>query len=95
MAIEVVEKFESRESTTGDSASVELTYIITGTDDDVAAKAALGATAPSTYDDLIRQSRAIEPLGPELWLGRARYGKSESKDTGQSAFIGTFSSGTG
>ncbi len=93
MAIEVIEKFESRESTTGDSASVELIYVITGTDDDVAAKAALGTVAPSTHDGLVRQSRHIEPLGPELWLGRARYGKQEKKETGESAF--SFDTGGG
>jgi len=93
MAIEVLEKFESRESATGDNASVELIYIIKGTDDDIAAKDALGSAAPALYDGLVRQSRHIEPLGNDLWLGRARYGKQEQQETGESAF--SFDTGGG
>jgi len=93
MAVEVLEKFESRISATGENASAELIYIISGTDDDSVAKSALGSEAPGTYDGLNRQSRHVEPLGPELWLGRVRYGKKESKETGQSAF--SFDTGGG
>ena len=37
MAIEVIERVDSRESTTGKRATVDLKYIITGTSDDIAA----------------------------------------------------------
>ncbi|MEX2372484.1 MAG: hypothetical protein WD800_01650, partial [Dehalococcoidia bacterium] len=72
MPIEVEEKFESRESQTGSNAWIERLYLIRGTDDDLAAKAALGDAAPSTYDGLSRQSRHIERIGETLWLGTAR-----------------------
>ena len=45
-AVTVEEAFDSRDSVTGENASVELRYIIRGTDDDVVAKTELGNTAP-------------------------------------------------
>ena len=92
MAIEVIEKIDSRESTTGKSATVDLTYIITGTSDDIAAKAALAATAPSYYDGLVRQSRHITPVGDPTetltWEGTARYAPKETSppSTGESSY---------
>jgi hypothetical protein len=99
MAIEVIEKIDSRESTTGKSATVDLTYIITGTSDDIAAKAALAATAPSYYDGLVRQSRHITPVGDPTetltWEGTARYAPYDNSppDTGDSTF--SFDTGGG
>ncbi|MEX2373924.1 MAG: hypothetical protein WD800_09005, partial [Dehalococcoidia bacterium] len=97
MPIEVEEKFESRESQTGSNAWIERLYLVRGTDDDLAAKAALGDTAPSLYDGLTRQSRHIERIGEQLWLGTAHYARSESSteppETGDSVF--SFDTGGG
>ena len=95
MTVTVEERFESRQSTTGENASVELVYAIRGTDDDLVAKAELAGAAPSTYDGLIRLSRHIEPEGPQLWRGTVRYGKfrKEPPAVGESAF--SFDTGGG
>ncbi len=80
MSIEVVEKFDSRQITTGTSPAVELRYVIRGTDNDVAARNALVAGSPPTYDPwgsgwfaLPRDSVTIQPVGEELWEGIVRY----------------------
>ncbi len=97
MSITVDEKFESRESMTGRNAWIERVYVIRGTDDDVDAKAALAAAAPSMYDGLVRKSRHVERLGEYLWEGTARYGRPEQSpplpETGESVF--SFDTGGG
>lgn len=90
MPITVEEKFESRESMTGPNAWIDRVYVIRGTDDDVAAKDALGSAAPTNYDGLVRKSRHVERLAEMLWEGTARYGRSEENppppETGDSVF---------
>jgi hypothetical protein len=78
MPITVEEKYDSRQSTTGSNAQVTLTYIASGSDDDLAIKAAVEAFAPETYDDLPRQSVQIEPIAEEYWDASVRYAKSTS-----------------
>ena len=98
MAIEVIEKIDSRESTTGKSATVDLTYIITGTADDIEAKTELGLIAPLYYDGLVRQSRHLTPVGdPEVsltWDATVRYGTRENAETGEFAYTFDTSGGT-
>ena len=80
MPVAVLEKFDSRASTTGPSASVELTYTIRGTDDDLVAKAQLLIDSPETYDGLVRQSAEIEPVdGRDLWNGVVHYGDGQGQ----------------
>jgi len=87
MPVSVLEKFESRQSSLGDSASVELAYIVSGTDDDIAAKGALLSATPIWYDGLVRQNLSIEPLGPGMWDGKVRYGRMEKQpETGESTY---------
>ena len=86
MPVEVVEKFESRESTTGENAAADLLYIIKGTDDDLAAKAALITESPPTYDGLLRKSLRVERTGNDLWLGTVRYAEYVPPETGESSF---------
>jgi hypothetical protein len=100
MTITVEEKAESRESTTGDSASVELQYVIRGTASDLEAKSALGDAAPVLYDGLPRESRRVSPIfvdigNPEgsIWEGVARYGRTPRPETGESEF--SFDTGGG
>lgn len=87
------EKFDSREVTTGGSGSAILTYIIKGTDDDQAALTELAATAPAAHSSMPRISRTVEPIGPDMWLGIARYGWQGQNDTGDSLF--SFDTGGG
>lgn len=86
MSITVVEKWESRRSTEGESPSVELAYVIVGTDDDLAAKVALRDGSYTIYDGLFRQSYSIERIGPRHWEGTVRYGARAPRQTGDSTF---------
>lgn len=89
MPITVTEKFESRRSTTGDNPSAELGYTVRGTDDDLAARTAIEAASPATYDNLPRQAVAVEPVGPEHWDATVRYApnqQSSPPQTGESVF---------
>jgi len=79
--IECVEKFESRQVTTGQQPSVELRYVIRGTNDDVEARNALLANSPTMYDPwgsgwffLPRDTVTVQPVGDLLWEGIVRYG---------------------
>lgn len=82
MAIEVHEQFESRPSTEGENPSTELIYEITGTDDDLLAKAALAAHAPTTYDGLVRKSLSIDVATATTWKGTVSYGERTKEETG-------------
>ena len=78
MPITVEEKYDSRQSTTGDNAQVTLTYIASGSDDDLAIKSAVENFAPETYDGLPMQSVQIEPISEEYWDASVRYADSSS-----------------
>ena len=87
MTIAVYEKWDSREATFGDdSESVELKFVIQGTDNDIAARAALLAAAPVLYANLVRQSAQLNPTGYMLWEGIVRYGRRKPPETGDSSY---------
>jgi hypothetical protein len=94
--VTVTEKFQSRESTAGDGAQVDLAFIIQGTDDDLVAKSSLLAATPVLYDGLVRLSAHIEPVGAALWDGVVRYGRTEDQEpeTGESSFAFDTGGGT-
>ncbi len=99
MAITVQERDTSRTSSAGQSASVELRYIVRGTDDDLAARSALESAAPLTYDNLPRQNVRIEPAGPQLWDGEVTYAPAQEESQpppqqGQSVFAFDTGGGT-
>ncbi len=95
MPVAVLEKFDSRLSIAGDNPSVELRYIVLGTDDDLVAKAELSSESPATYDGLPRQSVQIEPLANDIWEGSVRYGTASSApSTGESSFAFDTGGGT-
>jgi len=79
MAVTVTEKFESRRLTTGDNATLELTYHVVGTDSESEAKHAVLAASPAAYGSttdppyLCRQSVLLEPLGPMRWNATVNY----------------------
>ena len=78
MPITVEEKYDSRQSTTGNNAQVTLTYIASGSDDDLAIKSAVKNFAPETYDGLPMQSVQIEPISEEYWDASVRYADASS-----------------
>ena len=78
MSITVEEKYDSRQSTTGDNAQVTMTYIASGSDDDLAIKSAVESFAPETYDGLPMQSVQIEPISEEYWDASVRYADASS-----------------
>jgi len=103
MAITVEEKPDSRESTQGDTKSATLTYIVRGTADDAAARAALAAEAPLTHDGLVRQTCAVDPVHIDsdnpaacVWTGSVEYGQTSGAppQTGETAFSFDFGGGT-
>jgi hypothetical protein len=95
MPVTVVEKFQSR---SGDASSIDLLYTVSGTDDDVAARAALATSAPGSYSGLARDDESIhvEPLGGGLWDGKVRYAKStfQPPATGDATFSFDTTGGT-
>ena len=94
MPITIDEKFDSRESTVGvDSPSVDLLYVVQGTDDDETVRSTVEATIPAIYAGLVFQDYHISPQGNGVWEVSARYGKREPKQTGDSAF--SFDTGGG
>ena len=97
MAITVEERPESRTTVAGDkNPSVELSYFIKGTNDDLAARSALESTAPTQYDGLVRQDVQIEPTdNAMLWYGTVRYAAASFSppQTGDSVF--SFDTGGG
>lgn len=62
MAITITEDVDSRESTVGDNPTITRHYTLEGTDDDLAAKAAMLAHAPTTYDSLTRGEVRVDPV---------------------------------
>jgi hypothetical protein len=77
MATVTVERFKSREINAGDGASVDLLYIIRGSDDEAEVLTALSDAAPATFDvesiSYIRRKRHIEQVGNLLWEGTVTY----------------------
>ena len=93
MAVTVTEKFGSRPTNEGENPSIDLLYVIDGTDDDIEAKSNLLTASPILYDGLVRQSLHIEQIGPLLWDGSVRYGPRKRPETGESSF--SFDTGGG
>ncbi|MFH1419471.1 MAG: hypothetical protein ABII12_14440 [Planctomycetota bacterium] len=95
----VTEKVDSREWTTGENPAVTLHYIVDGTASDTAAKSALLAAAPSTYEDLDRDECTLEPIFVDTATGRGkwdcsvRYVTNAPPEVGESSF--SFDTGGG
>lgn len=74
MTVQVREKWESRKTREGKDPSIERVYLITGTDDDLTAKAALAAELPDSYDGLwLAGIDDLYRIGQNEWVGAARY----------------------
>ena len=95
MPITVEERYDSRTSSAGEGPGAELLYVVKGTDDDLAARAALEAAAPATYDGLPLRTVRIEPVGPELWDGEVTYAPPEDVEPQQGESVFAFDTGGG
>lgn len=94
MPVTIDEKFDSREATIGvESPSIDLLYIVQGTNDDAVVKSTVEATIPAIYGGLPFQDYHIAPQGGDVWEVSVRYGKKDPKETGESAF--SFDTGGG
>ena len=97
--IVLTEKVDSRNWNTGDNASVELVYVLTGTDDDTQAKSYVESHTDETYEDLVRQSINLEPEWVDehhfdgQWIVTVRYGVKPPVEVGESTF--SFDTGGG
>lgn len=81
------ERYDSRESTAGvESPSVDLIYIVEGTEDDAAVRTLVESTIPALYAGLLFQTYHITHQGGGVWEVSVRYGKQEPKETGESSF---------
>ena len=90
----IIERYDSRETTASvENPSVDLIFVVQGTEDDVAVRALVESTAPAMYAGLIFQNYHIAHQGGGVWEATARYGKREPKETGDSSF--TFDTGGG
>ncbi len=90
----IVEKFDSREATVGiDSPSVDLQFMVLGTELDAEVRALVESTIPAVYANLVFQNYHIAHQGGGVWEVSARYGKLEPKETGQSSY--SFDTGGG
>jgi hypothetical protein len=90
----IIEKYDSRETTVGvENPSVELLYVVDGTEDDVAVRAVVEATIPAIYAGLVFQNYHISHQGSGLWEVSVRYGKLDPKEPGESSF--SFDTGGG
>jgi len=84
VAITVEEKFGRVLS----DQSAELTFIVRGTDSDIAARGELMSSSPSTHNGLKRDDIEVEEIAPGMWLCVVRYASSSqtSPEIGQSSF---------
>jgi len=94
MPITITEKFDSREATVGESATIDLLYSIQGTEDDATVKLLVAATSPTAYAGLVRQSFRVAHLGGGVWDASVRYGAVPPKQTGDSSFAFDTGGGT-
>ena len=101
MPITVEEKYLSRptkDSGQGDSTevllSVELHYVVKGTDNDLLAAQAVRQQAPTTHNELERGEITLEPIGPTQWEATVQYRPpDEELEEGESSY--SFDTGGG
>ncbi len=77
MAVEVLEKIESRKVTAGPNPSAELVYAILGTENEAEARTYLYSNTPALFEVvglfLPRAEAEIVPDGWEAWVANVRY----------------------
>jgi len=100
MPLSLTEKLDSRKWSTGENATVEMVYILTGTSDDLSAKTLIENSTAETYNGLVRQSINLEPEWVDTahtdgrWIATIRYGVRPSPEVGESTFSFDTAGGT-
>jgi hypothetical protein len=100
MPLSLTEKLDSRKWNTGDNASVEMVYVLTGTSDDLTAKTLIENSTAQTYNGLVRQSINLEPEWVDTtrsdgrWVATIRYGVRPPQEVGESSFSFDTAGGT-
>jgi hypothetical protein len=90
----IIERYDSREATEGvENPTVDLMYMVQGTENDVTVRTLVESTIPAMYAGLVFQTYHIMHQGGGVWEVSVRYGKREPKDTGDSSF--SFDTGGG
>jgi hypothetical protein len=100
MPVTCVERFDSRHLTSGvgdsfENASLDLNYVIFGTDDEQEAQTALAQTAPLFYGLLKLQTVSVQPLGEHEWDGTAHYVSALKAPQAGDEPVWTFDTGGG
>ena len=102
MPITVEEKYLSRPTKdsgqgegTEELLSVELHYLVKGTDNELLAAQAVRTTAPATHNGLDRGEITLEPIGPTQWEATVQYipPDSQQMEPGDSSY--SFDTGGG
>ena len=90
----MIERYDSREATEGvESPSVDVIYMVTGTEDDLVVRGLVETTIPAIYLGPVCQTYHIAHQGGGVWEVSVRYGRQEPQDTGDSSF--SFDTGGG
>lgn len=93
MPVVVTEKYQSRDTQTGQSPAVDYVYTVTGSDDTSEIETEVLSAAPTTVstasDTLSRLGVTLHQEGNELWEAIVRYGFTQTPpfpQTGESSF---------
>jgi hypothetical protein len=73
MPVNVYELAGSRGAIVSPASSIELRYMLEGSEDDAEIRSELATAAPATYAGLELESLESNPLGGGIWEGVARY----------------------
>ncbi len=101
MPTTVTEKYLSRPARdsgqgagTDERRSIELHYMVRGTNDELAAMQAVRTTAPATHNDLERDEISLEPVASNHWEATVQYVSPDKElEEGESSF--SFDTGGG
>jgi hypothetical protein len=86
MPVTIQEKFASRRWRGGDSPTLELEYVVTGTDDPLAARNAVMASTPAVQAGLVRREPTLEMVNDDTWYATVQYSGPETEFYGQVSF---------
>jgi hypothetical protein len=86
MPVTVLEKWDSRDTTLAEQSSIELRYVVGGTDDDAVVAAQTLAASPAVYGGLPRESLTFSRIGQYEWEATVRYATPQAPDTGSFTF---------
>jgi hypothetical protein len=93
--ITVEEKYLGRQLTRATQGGASVSFIIQGTDDDVAAVEALLAARPETWDGLPAVSSDVTQIAATIWEGVVNYGIQNKNYASETESVYSFETGGG